>query len=137
MPFVIDASITGAWMLPDELHPLAEDCQKSLAIDHALVPAVWWFEIRNLLIVSELRGRLDRTATSKALDIISVYPIVRDQSPDEAALLNLARIHGLTVYDAAYLELAIRAKMSIATLDKKLAAAATAEKVEAFTAAAG
>ena len=133
MPFVVDASIAGAWILPDEAHPLADECQRSLAVDHALVPAVWWFEIRNLLIVSERRGRLDRNATAKALDIVATYPIVQDQSPDGAAVLHLARTHGLTVYDAAYLELAVRAKVPIATLDKRLAAAAAVEKVTAFT----
>ena len=136
MPFVIDASIAGAWMLPDETHPLAEECQAALTVDHVFVPAVWWFEIRNLLLVSERRGRLDRDATSRALDILATYPIVQDQLPDGTQLLDLARTHRLTVYDAAYLELAIRTKTPIATLDKRLAAAAAAEKVAAFTNAA-
>ena len=132
MPFVIDASIAGAWILPDEADTLADDCQRALLVDQAIVPAIWWFETRNLLIMSERRGRLDRTATAKALDILAVYPIVRDEQPDGPALLDLARFHGLTAYDAAYLELAVRTKSPIATLDKRLAVAAQKENVPAF-----
>ena len=133
MPFVIDASIAGAWILPDEANALADGCQSALAVDHALVPAVWWFEVRNLLIVSERRGRLDRATTGKALDIIATYPIVQDNLPDGTALLDLARAHGLTACGAAYLELAIRAKVPLATLDKRLAAAALSKNVPPFT----
>jgi len=129
MPFVIDASVTAAWILPDEAHPLADECEKMLAVDYALVPTIWWFEVRNLLIMSERRKRLDRNATSQALKILSAYPIIQDELPDEVALLNLARAHALSVYDAAYLELAIRAKLPMATLDKRLAAATASEGV--------
>jgi predicted nucleic acid-binding protein len=134
MPFVVDASVTAAWILPDETHSLADECERMLAIDHALVPAIWWFEIRNLLLISERRGRLDRNATSKALEILAAYPIVQDRLPDEGALLSLARTHRLTAYDAAYLELAIRSKAPMATLDRRLATAAASEGVTAVIA---
>jgi len=129
MPFVIDASVTAAWMLPDEAHPIADACERMLAVDHALVPAIWWFEVRNLLVMSERRRRLDRKATSRALELLSTYPIIRDELPDEVALLDLARAHNLTAYDAAYLELASRSKTPIATLDKRPAAAEGVELV--------
>jgi predicted nucleic acid-binding protein len=131
MPFVVDASVTAAWILPDEAHPMADECQEGLAVDHAIVPAIWWFEVRNLLLMSERRGRLDRNASSRALELLSTYPIVQDQLPDEVALLDLARKHSLTSYDAAYLELAIRTKAPLSTLDKRLAMAAASENVAA------
>ena len=129
MPFVIDSSVTAAWILPDEAHPLADECQERLAVDHAVVPAIWWFEVRNLLLMSERRGRLDRTASSGAPELLSTYPIVEDRLPDEVALLGLAREHSLTAYDAAYLELAIRTKAPMATFDRRLATAAAGEGV--------
>jgi predicted nucleic acid-binding protein len=135
MPFVIDASIAGAWILPDETDALAADCQRALLVDHAIVPAIWWFETRDLLLMSERRGRLDRTATARALEILAVYPIIRDEQPDGSTLLDLARVHGLTAYDAAYLELAVRTKSPIATLDKRLSAAAQKENIAAFAGA--
>jgi predicted nucleic acid-binding protein len=131
MPFVVDASVTAAWILPDEAHPMADECQERLAVDHAIVPAIWWFEVRNLLLMSERRGRLDRNASSRALELLSTYPIVQDQLPDEVALLDLARKHSLTAYDAAYLELAIRTKAPLSTLDKRLTMAAASENVAA------
>jgi predicted nucleic acid-binding protein len=129
MPFVMDASVTAAWILPDEAHPLADECERMLTVDHALVPTIWWFEVLNLLIMSERRGRLDRSTTSKALSILTAYPIVQDHAADGPILLELARTYGLTAYDAAYLELAARTKSAIATLDRRLATAAAKENV--------
>lgn len=129
MPFVVDALVTAAWILPDEVHPLADKCQRMLATDHVLVPAVWWFEVRNLLIMSERRGRLDQNTTSKVLGILASYPITQDREPNETVLMDLARNHGLTAYDASYLELAIRLNAPLATLDQQLARAATSENV--------
>jgi len=100
-----------------------------LATDHVLVPTIWWFEVRNLLIMAERRGRLDQNTTSKVLDIVASYPITIDREPNETVLMDLARNHGLTAYDASYLELAIRLNAPLATLDQQLARAATGENV--------
>jgi predicted nucleic acid-binding protein len=129
MAFVMDASVTAAWILPDEAHPLADECERMLTVERALVPAIWWFEVLNLLIMSERRGRLDRSTTSKALGILITYPIVQDHAADGPILLALARTYGLTAYDAAYLELAARTKSAIATLDRRLATAASKENI--------
>jgi predicted nucleic acid-binding protein len=129
MAFVMDASVTAAWILPDEAHPLADECERMLTVERALVPAIWWFEVLNLLIMSERRGRLDRSTTSKALGILITYPIVQDHAADGPMLLALARTYGLTAYDAAYLELAARTKSAIATLDRRLATAASKENI--------
>lgn len=108
---------------------MAERVLDALASDHALAPSIWWFEIRNVLIVNERRGRIDAAASARALALLRRLPITPDANPAEAALLDLARRHGLTVYDAAYLELARREQLALASLDKELRAAAGSEGI--------
>ncbi len=127
MPFVVDASVTACWLLPDEAHPLAAVARAKLLGDHALVPRIWWYEIRNLLIVNERRGRLGAATSDRALRILKRLPIELDQRENDERLLSLARAHRLSIYDAAYLELAARENLPLATLDETLAAAAQAE----------
>ncbi|HWG04695.1 MAG TPA: type II toxin-antitoxin system VapC family toxin [Beijerinckiaceae bacterium] len=129
MPFVVDASVAACWLLPDERHSVAETAFQRIAHDPAVAPSLWWYELRNILIVSERRGRLDTAATARALRLLGRLPITSDAAVEEEALLQLARRHRLTVYDAAYLELAQRMNMPLATLDAELAIAARAENV--------
>jgi len=129
MPFVVDASVAASWLLPDEIDAVANEAYVRLSTDHALVPSLWWFEMRNLFIASERRGRLNAEKTTEALKLLAGLPIVIDQDVDEASLLDLARRYGLTVYDAAYLELAQRSNVPLASLDRALANAARAERV--------
>jgi predicted nucleic acid-binding protein len=95
--------------------------------DAALVPALWWFEVRNTLIMSERRGRITETDTSDFLRALGRLSVTVDYAPDEAAVLALSRRHRLTVYDASYLELAHRENLTLATLDTELLRAARAE----------
>ncbi len=132
MPFVLDASVTACWAFDDEDHPLAALAIERMRTDEAHVPALWWFEVRNILIVNERRGRLTVDHTATFLRALSRLGIAVDTSPDEAAILALARRHRLTVYDAAYLELARREALPLATLDSDLAAAARAEGLVPF-----
>ncbi len=132
MPFVLDASVTACWAFDDEDHPLAALAIERMRTDEAHVPALWWFEVRNILIVNERRGRLTVDHTATFLRALSRLGIAVDTSPDEAAILALARRHRLTVYDAAYLELARREALPLATLDSALAAAARAEGLVPF-----
>ena len=129
MPFVVDASVAASWLLPDEIHPTANEAYVRLATDHALVPGLWWFEMRNVFIINERRGRLDRDKTTQALALLAGLPIVVNRGVVEEPLLDLARRHRLTVYDAAYLELAQRENVPLATLNKALASAARGEEV--------
>jgi predicted nucleic acid-binding protein len=129
MPLVVDVSATLGWYFLDEITPTAEAARRNLVLGGAVVPALWWFEVRNTLIVGERRGRLDAIQTSEILAQIEALPISRDREPDSEAVLALARAHRLTVYDAAYLELALRADLPLATLDRQLAAAARAVRV--------
>jgi predicted nucleic acid-binding protein len=129
MPFVVDASVTACWLLPDETNPLAAAARERLVRDSALVPRIWWFEVRNILIVNERRGRFDAARSDRVLRILRRLPIEFDQRIDEDRLLGIARAHRLSVYDSAYLELAARENLPLATLDGALAGAARVEKV--------
>ncbi|MBT9331142.1 type II toxin-antitoxin system VapC family toxin [Paracidobacterium acidisoli] len=129
MPFVLDASITLSWSFSDEGHPHAALAEKRLQTDPAVVPSLWWLEIRNALLMNERRGRLTEAKTAAFLRFLSGLPITLDRAPSEAEVLRLARTHRLTVYDACYLELAQRNGTVLATLDADLIRAAKAEAV--------
>jgi len=128
MTFVMDASITAAWCFPDEDASAATRAFDRIVDETAIVPALWWFELRNVLLVGERRGRLNARQIDGFLRLLRDLPIAIDRSPDEAAIFDLARRHGLTFYDAAYLELARRGN-ALATLDRALLKAAEAEHV--------
>lgn len=130
MPFVLDASVTLAWVFEDEDRPSAARALDRMRTDEAHVPGLWWYEVRNALIVSERRGRLTETDALVFLRALKRLPVGLDHFADEAQVLALARRHGLTAYDAAYLELAQRESMALATLDGHLARAAGAERVQ-------
>ena len=128
MPFVLDASIAACWAFDDEDHPSAALALERVRNDDALVPAIWWFEVRNTLIVNERRGRITEGDTAAFLRGLSRLGVAIDRSPDEAAVLALCRRHKLTVYDASYLELSLREGIPLATLDGDLTRAARAER---------
>jgi predicted nucleic acid-binding protein len=126
--FVVDASVMLARPL-GEANPIATLTRARLQDDTALVPELWWFEVRNVLIVNERRGRISEEHTDHSLREWSQLDLVVDHSLDEAMVIKLARRHRLTVYDAAYLELALRERLPLATLDASLAEAARREGV--------
>ena len=129
MRFVLEASVAMAWAFADEEHPVATAALTLIRSDEGCVPSLWWFEVRNVLIVSERRGRLRETDTALFLRSLARLPIVVDRAPEEAMVLTLARRHSLTVYDASYLELAERHGVRLATLDAALAQAAQRENI--------
>lgn len=127
--FVMDASVVGSWCFLDESHPNADAAFLRIADEPAVVPALLWFELRNILLVGERRNRLSEAQTARFLKYIGELPIQVDRDPDDILVLSLARTHRLSVYDAAYLELAQRKALPLATLDNALINAARAEKV--------
>jgi len=133
MRVVVDASIILAGVL-EETDARIEPTGRHIREEGAFAPALWWFEMRNGLIVSERRKRVTEAMTAQFLSEISSLPISIDRSPDEVVIITLARRHRLTVYDAAYLELALREGVPLATLDGALAAAARAEGVPVLSA---
>src|SRR5271156_5033082 len=106
MPFILDASIVIDWAL-EEGNPTAETTRERLRADTALVPSLWWFEVRNGLLMAERRGRYTEGRLESFLPELSEFPVSLDHSPNEALIMALARRRRLTVYDAAYLELAV------------------------------
>lgn len=134
MGFVLDASVTACWAFQDEDHPHARAAFHRIRAEEAVVPSLWWFEVRNILVVNERRQRIAESGTSAFLTHLSRLRIRVDRNPDESTILRLARSHRLSVYDAAYLELARREKLPLATLDAGLQRAAAAEGVAMLSA---
>ena len=129
MPFVLDASVTAAWAFEDEQDSLAGEALEMTAQDEAFTPALWWFEVRNTLVVNERRKRIHSLDTARFSRELARLPIRIDSAPDEAEVLRLARAQRLSVYDAVYLELAQRMGLPLDTLDRDLERAAKAERV--------
>lgn len=127
MTLVVDASALAAWLLPDET---GADLG-TLITENVEVLAPWllWAELRNILIVTERRGRLPQGMADQLIEAVDGLEIELDTTPSNAAVLALARRNALTVYDALYLELALRRGAMLATLDGKLEQAARAEGV--------
>jgi predicted nucleic acid-binding protein len=125
---VLDASVLASWLMPDESG--VDLAALSTRYDVFAAPSLLWAEIRNIVIVAERRGRIDRETVDMAVATIDELGIVLDRSPSSAAVLSLCRRHALTVYDALYLDLALREDAALATLDIALARAARAEGVQ-------
>ena len=125
--FVIDASAVLAWCFEDEGGPEADALIEQVAAEGASVPGLWPLEIANGLVMGERRGRISQAESAAFVAMIEELPIVADQATGARALhatMSLAREHELTAYDAAYLELAMRLGVPLATGDRKLRTAA-------------
>lgn len=129
MALVLDASATVCLFLPGKVDAMAELVRRILAAEQAWVPEIWWFETRNLIIGNERRGRISADQLTSVLEILTDLPVDVDHLADYAVVLAFARRHRLTTYAAAYLELARRKALPLATLDASLIAAARAEQV--------
>jgi predicted nucleic acid-binding protein len=129
MAFVLDASVTACWAFDDEDHPQARLAFQRIRTEEAVVPAFWWFEVRNILIANERRHRIAEPATLRFLSALGRLPVRQDHRRDEAAVLRLARAYRLSVYAAAYVELAERKELALATLDPRLQKAAAEAKI--------
>ena len=129
MSVVVDASVAAAWCFPDEQADAAERVLEQLVRQGGAVPPIFWYEIRNVLVVNERRGRIDRADSARFLMRLHGLNLLLDGDHDEETLMALSREHGLSVYDTAYLETALRRGDSLATLDGALAVAGTAEGV--------
>lgn len=127
--FVLDCSVTIAWLFQDEVGPNTDQLLKELRDDdrNAIVPNLWRLELGNTLTQAERRGRITAAQLTTALELVRGLPIAIDAETDSRAfreILNLARTTSLTTYDASYLELAMRHGVPLATLDKALIRAA-------------
>ena len=101
MAFVPDASVSACWAFADEDHPIADAAFSSLQTDEAVVPALWWFEVRNILVVNERRGEFMSKRPTSFFARGLCFGSVIDREPEYAGVLRIARARGLSVYDAA------------------------------------
>ena len=135
MKLVLDASVTLAWVFEDERSALAMSVLDSLDGSEAIAASIWPLEIVNGLVTAERRGRITPQDASRFSALLLQLPIVVDpverRRPFEV-IRQLAREHQLSAYDAAYLELAIRLGVPLATLDNRLARAAGRAGVALF-----
>lgn len=132
---VVDASTVLAWCFPDETSDYADGVLVSLEGRTVLVPAVWALEIANAILTGERRKRLNQPEIRRFTTLLESLSLVQDVQPvgeHVNHVLPLARAHGLSAYDAAYLELAIRHRAPLATLDGKLQKAAKKAGVTIF-----
>lgn len=125
MPLVVDTAAIISLAFPDENPSYAQAVIEAIAIEGAVVPTLFWYEVRNALLMGERRQRITPEQTHAFLADLGVLPFEVDDVLRETGVLDLARRHALTVYDAAYLELAQRRNTPLATVDQSLVRAAT------------
>ncbi len=133
MNFVLDCSFAMSWVFKDEATDFGQELRRSLGQGaKAFVPALWRWEVANVILSGERSKRLSIADASQHLLLLACLPIEIDDgavSQSWIATHLLARTHKLTSYDAAYLELASRRGLPLASLDGQLREAAKLEKV--------
>ncbi len=125
--FVLDCSVVMSWCFEDEADAYADSVLFLLADAEAVVPSIWTLEVANVLLVGERKRRLTKAGTIRFIKLLRGLPIIIDQeTPDFVfhEVLSIGRQYGLSAYDAAYLELAMREGMPLATRDLGLRQAA-------------
>lgn len=123
------------WCFESEADTYTDAALHALRGDDAIVPSLWLLEVTNVLLHAERRRRIGKAEIARFLGLVAALPIVIAEPMDirqVGDLMALARRHGLTAYDAAYLHLAVERRAPLATRDKALRAAASAAGVPAF-----
>ena len=133
MAFVLDCSVALAWLFPDEATEVTDHLRDSLVEGRAFAPALWPMEVANVLLVATRRGRIDPDEWEQLYAHLEALPIEIDPVSTSRVwgrTLELANAHRLSVDDAMYLELALRMRLPLATLDRTLSEAARLEGLE-------
>jgi predicted nucleic acid-binding protein len=134
---VLDASMTIAWLFDDERTAAAHAVMRRVVAQGAIVPTLWRLEVANVLRNAARRGRCDDAYVDRSIDRLGRLVIRSDEETDQHAwgpIRQLSREEELTMYDAAYLELAVRRRAPLATCDQALLAAARRRGLEVLTA---
>jgi predicted nucleic acid-binding protein len=121
--FVIDASVALAWCFADETSEVADLVLDRLTGEEALAPAIWALEVANGMRTAERRGRLDAAELPRIRELLGGLPVrieVVELEQGLGEVLEIARSVDLTAYDAAYLALASRRGLPLATIDDRL-----------------
>lgn len=124
---VLDSSLCLAWCFADERTAEVLAVRERVIEAGAIVPPLWRYEVANALLMAQRRKRIDERQRTALLEMLGAFGIDEDRTPEGdpwATTVRLADLHQLTVYDAAYLELAQRRRLPIATLDEALRIAA-------------
>lgn len=132
MAFVLDSSVALAWVLPDEQNAEVDAIASRLENETAIVPVIWPLEVHNALLTAERRSRISDSQVNTALGALSALAIEIDQDTDMISAdraLQIARESGLSVYDASYLELAVRRGIPLASIDQRLREACRSAQV--------
>ena len=138
MAFVLDCSVAMAWVFPDEASEATDRLRESLIEGRAFAPALWPVEVGNVLLAATRRGRVAEDDWPRIRTDLDALPIEIDPvstSRTWGSVLDLAQEHRLSGYDAVYLELAVRMRLPLATLDQSLGTAARTEGLEVPTGA--
>jgi predicted nucleic acid-binding protein len=125
--FVIDCSVVMAWCFVDEADEYADSVLDMLASAETVAPSIWALEVANVLLVGERRNRLKEADSARFIELLRELDITADNETADHALreiLSIGRVQGLSSYDAAYLELAMRHGLALATRDNALRRAA-------------
>jgi predicted nucleic acid-binding protein len=132
MDFILDCSVAMAWCFEDEVTDYSEAVLERLKTNKAFVPVIWSLEVANVLLFAERKTRLSHAKTIAFMESLRHLPIVYDINSQVAmsTTFEIARETGLTIYDASYLELALRLQLPIATLDKALRKAAVKNNIK-------
>ena len=130
MDIVIDASVAIAWVLRDRKGTSQADAvMERASAETVIVPGLFWHEVRSVLVVAERKERIEADEAECHIERLRTLRFVTDNDQDDRRTIALARRHGVSGYDAAYLETGNRRGAKLATLDKKLATAAAEESV--------
>jgi predicted nucleic acid-binding protein len=130
---VIDSSVAAAWCFPDERTDYTNAVLRAIAAPlDAMAPRLWAYEVRNSVLMGIRRKRVTHEDAAEFLESINALPIRLADPVSYDSVFNLADRHSLTVYDAAYLELAIREGLPLASLDNALCGAARVSGVALF-----
>jgi len=134
--FVLDCSVTMAWCFEDEMTDYTEAVFDSLTKAKAMVPSLWVLEVANVLLCAQRKKRINKMRTIEFKDSLNLLPIQIDHTTAYRAMgsiMELADETGLTIYDAAYLELALHSALPLATLDQNLKKAAKKMNIGIYT----
>lgn len=128
MTVVVDASVAMSWCFENEASPYVEAVLDRVRDEGAVVPGIWTLEVANAIATGERRQRLLPAGSSRFLALLRSLPITVeavDLAPVFGTVLDLTRAHGLTSYDASYLELALRLGLPLASQDQRVQQVAT------------
>ena len=124
---VVDASVSASWLFDDEDDQDADAALAALETAEGAVPQLWHYEMRNILLVARRRQRISASGLVDRIAALAELPLATDADPELDTAMALAERHGLSFYDALYLELAHRHRARLTTLDAALHRAAKRE----------